>query len=221
MARWPRCTPSKLPMVPTPPRGRSLLAYASWTTCMEGSGEHGGGGHPLRVPYTGGADEMSHQVIREGFGDLHLDERSGRRGAVVDQHAAVDLRRLPGVPALQQVLRLLADALDQHRHPPAHQPLPLRERDRPLRLQELAQPAALRVLRHAAREGGAGRTVLGAVGEGAEMVEAGPLDEGEEILEVLLRLAGKADDEGGAQEDVRRQLARPLQQPQVAPGVAA
>ena len=68
---------------------------------------------------------------------------------------------------------------------------------------------------------GGRRARLGAEGEGAEVVEAGPFDEVEEMGEVLLGLAREADDEGGAQEDVGRQFAGAVEQPEVALGGAA
>ena len=48
------------------------------------------------------------------------------------------------------------------------------------------------------------------------MVEARRLDELEQVLEMLLGLAREADDEGRAQEDVRRESSRLLEQAQVA-----
>ena len=58
-------------------------------------------------------------------------------------------------------------------------------------------------LGHLVRHGSGWSAVLGRVKEGAGAVEAGGGDEVEQLLELVVGLAGEADDEGGADGDVR------------------
>src|SRR5215210_5747748 len=229
MARWPRWRPSKLPILPMPPRGRSVLwlAYASWTTCMDRSrcslsDDSGSGGE--RDFDAGGAfgtDDVPDQVIGVGFGDLHLHQGTGRRRTVVDQEPAVDLRGHAMMAPLEEMLGFFTDPFDEDRQPPAEQPPPVLQGDRALRLQELAEPPPRHVPGHAARQLGAGGPLFRAVGESAQVIEAGLPDESQKILEMLLGLAGEPDDERRAQEDVRGQLPRPVEQAQIALRIAA
>jgi hypothetical protein len=120
------------------------------------------------------------------------------------------------VAGLQQVLAFVARSFDQGAQRPADERPPPGLGDRLLRLEQLAMPAPRGAPRHALRQLGARRALFRAVDEGAEVIELGGANEFEQVLEVLLRLAREADDEGGAQEDVRRQLARLGEQPLVA-----
>src|SRR6185295_10044946 len=210
-------------MVANPPVGRSLASRASWMTIIavgleDEAGKLVGGRHSGRPA---GTDDAADEIGRVRFGDLDLDESARGRVPVVDQDAAVDLRRLARVATGQEVLALLAGPFDQHGQAAADQTAPARESDRRLRLEQLAVAAAGGLLRHAAGQVGARRARLGAVGESAQMIEARSLDEGEEVSEPLLGLAREADDEGRPERDVRRQLARPFEEPQVALRVAA
>ncbi len=106
------------------------------------------------------------------------------------------------------MLALVADTLDQHLQASSDQRSPPRERDRPLALEQSRLPLARDHRSGALRQLGGRRALLGAVDEGAQVVERRALDEAHEVLEVLLGLAREADDEGGAQEDARAPAAR-------------
>ncbi len=92
---------------------------------------------------------------------------------------------------LEQVLALRADPLHQHREAAADEPPSAGEGDRPLRLEQPAVTAAGGRRRHPRAKLGRRRARLATVDEAAEMVEARPLDEAQQVLEVLRRSPGK------------------------------
>ena len=60
-----------------------------------------------------GGHHPSHEVVREGVGHLDGGKAARRREPVVDQEPPVDLRRHAVVARLEEVLALVADALDE------------------------------------------------------------------------------------------------------------
>ncbi len=121
-------TPSKLPMLITDWRGGSSFPRGSRRTSIirlhPNTGRFGAilpGLSIRKIP----PDE----VVGMGVRDLDLDQRPGRRGAVVDQQPAVDLGRLSLEPALEQQFHLRQWPGDQRRKGPADEGEILLERD--------------------------------------------------------------------------------------------
>ena len=123
---------------------------------------------------------------------------------------------LASMAPLEQMLALGADALDQDLETATHQALPAGQGDRPLRLEQPLMPAASGGAGHTSAEFGGRRALFRAVDKRPEMIETRPADELQQMLEVLAALARETDDEGRAQPDLGHQLARSIQQPQVA-----
>src|SRR5262249_23771571 len=101
--RWPRWTPSKFPIVTTPPRGRSGARRGSRTTRIRPD------------PRRESGDEPSDQVVLVGLGHADPDDLSGRdipAGRVVDQKPPVDLGGLRPDAPFEEVLGLLAWPFD-------------------------------------------------------------------------------------------------------------
>src|SRR5688572_21086363 len=151
------------------------------------------------------AGDVAYQVVREGFGDLDLDQIAGLLPllAVVDEDGAVDLGGLSSVPAGQEEIGLLGDAVDQHFDALAEVALQL-----PLRLidQDVAEDGVAgvdRLARDLAVELVRRCALFARELEDADVLEVLLLDEGTELVELSVGLAWEADDEGGAQRDVR------------------
>jgi hypothetical protein len=97
----------------------------------------------------------------------------------------------------------LADGLDQHLQRLAHQRLVLAQRDRLLRFHDRVAALFGNVCRHRGQiEGDRLRARLRRVGEDPDMVELLLLDKIKQGLELLVGLAGVADDQRGAHHDV-------------------
>src|SRR5829696_3331824 len=152
-----------------------------------------------------GLDGDAVQVVFVGAFDLHGDDVAGpERPARGDMDAAVDLRRIPFRAALRQACpglvdddgNALADALLE----------PARA-DLLLRLHEAMPALLLDLVRYRCGDvvgrGAADRLIP----EAADTLELGLLEPGEQELEILVRLARKADDEGRADGKIRTDLA--------------
>src|SRR5262245_13783078 len=123
--RCPRWTPSKLPIVPTPPRGRSVWRRGSRMTCM--------GSCQLS------ADDATRHVVIERLFDPDRNDGSGCEvpaAGVGDQDTSVDVGRLRAHPALEEILVLLRGAFHDRLDRSAAQRAQLLSRDGLLQRQE-------------------------------------------------------------------------------------
>src|SRR5881628_2446370 len=139
-------------MVAIPPRGRSVSRSGSRTTCRA-----------VIAAGPSGSDDTADQVVVVRLRDPHANDLAGGHvaaGGVVDEETAVDLGGLRRQTPLEEVLGLLAGALDDRLDgPPGERPV-LIPRDRPLERKEKI-PSTLLLLRgHRVEERLGGRSWL-------------------------------------------------------------
>ena len=124
--------------------------------------------------------------------------------AVLDLHQTVDFGSI-GFRACDGQLAI--QGIDQHLLHAADLALQLLGTDIRLQLHETRQTLLLDFFRNGIRQGIGGGAVHRRIGEGANPVELGLVDETQQLLEIVLGLAGKADDEGASDGQVRADIA--------------
>jgi hypothetical protein len=144
-------------------------------------------------------------VVVHHLVDAHLDEAPRARVGADPRHA-VHVVRLPrrAAPRRRPAPRR---RVDEHRRDPADALLVPLGRDRALHLEQPLQPLALHHVGHVVRQVVRARPLLRAVRERADAVEAHLLHEVEEPAEVVVGLAGEADDARGADGHARHRVA--------------
>src|SRR6266536_3717181 len=194
-----------------PPRGRSVSRSGSRTTCRAVIAEG-----------PSGSDDPADQVVVVCLRDPHAYDLAGRDVAaagVVDEETAVDLGGLRRQKPLEEVLRLLAGALDDRLDGPSDERPALLPRDRPLERKEKI-PSTLLLLRgHPVAQRLGGRSRLGRIRECPDVVELRAADELAQLAELGFSFTGEADDERRADRDVRHDLAHPVDHRAVEAGV--
>ena len=109
---------------------------------------------------------------------------------------------------LEQMLALLADPFDQDLESAAHQAPTAGQSDGALRFEQCLVPIPRRRGRHPAAQLSGRRALLAAVDEGSQVVEAGALDELQQIVGLLPALAREPDDEVAGKTNVRSNLSQ-------------
>src|SRR6266702_139029 len=159
---------------------------------------------------------LPHEVVIAGIGHLDRHQLPRIDGRVllagdrdlVQVGEAVDLRRLLRMPPLQEVLGLLARTLHQHGEPPPDHRALVLGRDLALCVHHRLEAGALHLGWYLVAHLGRGRALLARVLEDPQLLEALLLHEGEQVLEVGLRLARQPDDERGAERQARHARAQ-------------
>src|SRR5690606_17749538 len=175
------------------------------------SNGYGGGAVPCRKSGRAlvfVADQLGPQVIFVRLHHLGADDVAGLHARfAVKEHAAVDLWRIPGRAADGA---FLIDLVDQHLDGAALLLAHQIAADLLLCGHEAMPALLLDLLRHGARQVIGGSALDGLVLEAADAVEPRFLEPVEKQLEILFRLAREADDERGANSEVRTDLAPTL-----------
>src|SRR5690606_17297030 len=172
------------------------------------SNGYGGGAVPCRKSGRAlvfVADQLGPQVIFVRLHHLGADDVAGLHARfAVEEHAAVDLWRIPGRAADGA---FLIDLVDQHLDNTALLFAQQSAADFLLGGHEAMPAFLLDFLRHGARQVIGGSAVDGLVLEAADAVEPRFLEPFEKQLEILFRLAREADDKRGADGEVRADIA--------------
>src|SRR3546814_2944 len=143
------------------------------------------------------------KIVLVAAHDAHVDELAGPQAgvaAVLDLDQAIDLRCV-GHRARDR--QLTVDRVDDAALHAAHLGLQLRRGNPRLAFHEARQPLLLHVLVDRVRQLVGLRTFHRRVGERADAVELRLVEEIQQFLELGLSLAREADDEGGADGEVR------------------
>ena len=162
------------------------------------------GGAPIRGTQV--LQQSCDQIVIVGFFHDGAMEAAGLRrlvvSEIVDEHFAVDLRSVGRGASLPEQIGLLAGTFEHDLDLAANPLLAALTADALLQLHELAAAALDFLGRNFVCEEKRGRAFLVGVGEDSEPVKLGGGNEVAELLEIIFGLAGKADDERGAQGEV-------------------
>src|SRR5437762_3605807 len=167
----------------------------------------GVGGH-VGTPTLSGA--LADELVAFHLGDARAREAPRREGgAVAEIDDAIDLRRLAGRAAFPGERRILARPVHEHVHDRADELGVSIPRDPILEILHDGRTLGGDVRVDLVGEVGRGGAAFGRVGEDAEAVEARVLEKRQKVFERGGRLAGKADEHGGAQRHLRHRRAEP------------
>src|SRR5687767_10386423 len=166
-------------------------------------------------PWRRRADRHGHQVVLAGVDDLRTDEFARlieARVAVGQVDDRVDIRCLTLRPPLKDEVVVGGGAVNHHLHLGPEAPLLTGRHDALLSRHQRVAPLALHARGHVVGQAEGAGPFLVRIGEHADVIEAGVLDEGLELREVGVGLAREPDDEGGTECDARYASADPGEQ---------
>ena len=151
-------------------------------------------------------EDACYDVVVVGFGDLAAVEVAGDEGLVgaevVDEDLAVDLGGVELGAPLPEEIGLFAEALDEQIKLAPDPLLLALGGDRLLEFHEAFAARLDSAPGEFAVQGKSRGAFFIGVGEGPEPVDPGLGDEGFELCEVVVSLAGEAYDEGGAEDEI-------------------
>ncbi len=144
----------------------------------------------------------------------HVDELAGHGveifGCVVDEHAAVYLCGLRLHAPLPQEVCLLGLSLEEHAHGRTDARTVQLSRNPSLLFHQTRTPPLGHLLFDLVRQLKGWRALFILIGENADALKLRVANEGEQLLEIFFRLAGKARDKGRANTDAGHAAANPF-----------
>src|SRR6476661_6562257 len=150
------------------------------------------------------------------FGDLHIHKITLRRHQafwnIIDEYAAIDIRRLRFHPPLPQQLALLRFTFKQHAHNFTNTTLVVSLRNSTLRFHQARAPACGGSRQYFVWQIKRGSSLFVRISEHTNSIKLDILDEAHQLLKVFFSLAGKAGDERRAHSNIRNSFSYSLNQ---------
>ena len=142
----------------------------------------------------------AYQVIVFIAGNFGLEKTAGGSGEIADYADGIDIGRLAEKPAFGGTA--FAGTINQTGKLSADYFFIFLKHDFLLGQHKLLKSLLLNVVGDLIREFSSGSSIFRVKGEAAEIVEAGPVDEIEQLVKTGVGFAGEADNEGGSQDAV-------------------